>query len=50
MTSSISAFKIETGSIEVINNLSNPLLLMIQQALGMINIMHILDLETVLRF
>ena len=35
MTSSISAFKIgETGSIEVINNLSNPLLLMIQQALG----------------
>ena len=35
MTSSISAFKIgETGNIEVINNLSNPLLLMIQQALG----------------
>ena len=35
MTSSISAFKIgETGSIEIINNLSNPLLLMIQQALG----------------
>ena len=35
MTSSISAFKTgETGSIEVIDNLSNPLLLIIQQALG----------------